>query len=116
YGIAVATPLAPAATPLTSGVQSSLYAATLTTGGATPYACSITTGTLPAGISLDAAACTIAGTPGTAGSNSFTIRIADGSSPAQVVSRAFTLNIEGVLTISTTTLPPGTSGIVYTGA
>lgn len=46
-------------------------------GGTTPYVCSITSGTLPAGLSLNG--CVLAGTPTTAGSYSLGVKVSDSS-------------------------------------
>ena len=48
-------------------------------GGTPPYTWSVASGSLPAGLSL-AAGGTISGTPGTAGSSSFTVRVTDSAS------------------------------------
>src|ERR1035438_2111488 len=49
------------------------------TGGSPPYSWTVASGTLPAGLSL-AAGGTMSGTPGAAGTSSFTVRVTDSAS------------------------------------
>ena len=60
-------------------------------GGTPPYAFSVTAGSLPAGLSLDAATGYVSGVPTAVGTAAFTIRVADSTGSA--VSGAFTLAI-----------------------
>jgi len=55
----------------------------LATGGTTPYSWSISSGALPAGISLNANTGVVAGTPNTSGVFTFAIRVTDSSRPTQ---------------------------------
>ncbi|WP_454698278.1 RCC1 domain-containing protein [Arthrobacter humicola] len=67
------------------------YQATLAaSGGTSPYAWTITTGSLPTGLTLNAASGTIDGTPTEAGSASFTVSVRDAK--GATASRALTLN------------------------
>lgn len=76
--------LAPAA--LASGTTTTAYAAALTasTTAAGPFTWSVSSGALPAGLSLDVAAVglstTISGTPTTAGTASFSVTVTNGTS------------------------------------
>jgi hypothetical protein len=61
---------------LAQGTVGTLYSATLNAvGGATPYTWSLSTGTLPAGLTLSATKGTITGTPTTAGSSTVVIKV-----------------------------------------
>lgn len=76
----VGTPTVPPAvstSTLANGTVGSLYNATLAaTGGITPYTWDLSAGSLPAGLTL-AVNGTITGTPTTAGTASFTVRVRD---------------------------------------
>jgi len=50
------------------------------TGGTSPYAWSVSTGNLPAGITLSSSTGLLSGTPTTAGSYSFTVKVTDSAS------------------------------------
>jgi len=65
-------------TSLPGGTVGSAYSQTLgASGGTPPYTWSVTSGSLPAGLSLAAASGQISGTPTTAGTASFTIQVKD---------------------------------------
>lgn len=65
-------------TSLPGGSLGVPYTATLVAaGGATPYTWSITTGSLPVGLTLNPTTGVISGTPTAAGSSSFTVQIVD---------------------------------------
>ncbi|HUB31081.1 MAG TPA: putative Ig domain-containing protein, partial [Terracidiphilus sp.] len=112
-------PLSVTTTGLPNGQVGTAYSATLTaTGGTTPYSWSVSSGTLPAGLSLNAATGAITGTPtATANAAPVTFTVTDSSSPAQTQSVNLTLTIGGsttsALSITTTTLPNGQVGAIY---
>jgi hypothetical protein len=111
----VIVPVAIATTSLPSGRMSVGYAAALqATGGKGSYVWSIV-GTLPAGLSFDAAAGTISGTPVLAGTFSVTVSAADSTDPANASTAAYTIFI-GVppVKVTTTALPAGRATIAYT--
>jgi len=99
--------------PLATGDVGAVYSTTLAaSGGTTPYAWSITLGSLPAGLSLAAATGVISGTPTAATTANFTITLTDAA--AATASQAFSLTINPPLAITTTSpLPPWTSGVAY---
>ena len=66
-------------TSLPKGVVGSAYSQTLTAAGSTPITWTISSGALPNGLSLTGN--TISGTPATAGSYTFTVKAANGTSP-----------------------------------
>jgi hypothetical protein len=103
-------------TSLPAGVVSTAYSQTLgATGGTTPYTWSVPSGTLPPGLSLSAAG-VIAGSPTTAGTFSFTVKVTDSSSPAQTATAAFSIQISPAkppVSIITALLGPGTVGAAY---
>jgi len=76
-------PLAITTTSLPNGQDGNAYSATLAaTGGTTPYNWSVSSGTLPAGLSLNAATGAITGTPtATAGATPLTFTDSDSSLP-----------------------------------
>jgi hypothetical protein len=76
-----------------SGQVGTAYSTTFAaTGGTTPYHWSISSGTLPAGLTLSTTG-TVSGTPTTAGNSSFTIKVNDSSSPASTASGNFSITI-----------------------
>jgi RecA/RadA recombinase len=81
-------------------------------GGAPPYRFSVTSGSLPAGLSLNSGTGDISGTPTTAGTYHFTIAATDASSTPDTGSRAYTLQITSqpvALTLSPSQLPDATT-------
>ena len=80
-------------------------------GGTAPYTFSLASGTLPAGLTLNTSTGAITGTPSATGT--FTIQVKDLHGVAAAVSCPFTVGPAAGLTITTTSLPPGTSGTPY---
>lgn len=102
---------------LPGGTVGAAYTATLqATGGITPYAWSLASGTsLPSGLTLSASG-TLGGTPNTAGTSTFTVQVSDASSPQQLATRQLSIAIAGVgstLAITTTSLPNASVGQPY---
>jgi len=116
FTITQSLPTAPSITTATlpSGMIGSSYSTALAaSGGSTPYTWSLTSGGMPAGLSLDPSSGAITGTPTTSGPASFLVRVTgnDGLYSEQT----FTLTITGLPpTITTTsTLPAGILGVAY---
>jgi hypothetical protein len=105
--------------PLPTGVANSVYAgATLqATGGIPPYTWAVTTGSLPAGLSLNATTGAISGTPTASGTVNFTVTVSDSETPApKTASANLSITINPAVTVTTTSLPAGAIGTVYPGA
>ena len=86
-------------------------------GGAAPYTWSVASGQLPPGLSLQTTAGPrdanneLAGTPTTAGTYTFTMKLTDYD--GQQATQTFTATIDPPLQITSTTLPAGTVGKPY---
>jgi WD40 repeat protein len=80
--------------PLASGTVGTAYSATLAaSGGTAPYTWSITAGSLPAGLTLQAITGVIDGMPTTAGTYNFTVQVSD--SLAATSSKNFSITVVG---------------------
>ncbi len=109
-------PLAITTSPtLAGGVVGVSYSQSISaSGGTTPYTWSVTAGSLPPGLSLDASSGSITGTPSSANTFSFTVQVK--AANGATASKAFTLTIAAgtpKLTITSTSPLPG--GTVQTG-
>jgi len=105
---------------LPNGTTGAAYAQTVAVAGGTPsYTWEIFQpgiyGNLPPGLSLDAGTGAITGTPTTQGAFSFQVRVTDQSLPPQEAFRALSITVDyaAILSISTVTLPNGTTGAAY---
>ena len=105
-------------TSLAAGTTNQPYSASLNaTGGGAPYSWSITSGSLPAGLSL--ANGVISGTPTASGNFSITVKATDSSSPAQTASSTLALAVAAAtsaLSITTTSLAAGTTNQPYSAS
>jgi hypothetical protein len=113
------TPLAVVPSVLPPGRVGTVYpGATLSsTGGTAPISWSVSKGSLPAGLALNANSGTITGTPTASGTSSFTVTATDSSSPAPLTAKAaFTIAIAAHLAVTTNSLSGGEVGIAYPGA
>jgi hypothetical protein len=82
-------------------------------GGVGGHTASISSGSLPGGLSLDPATGIIAGIPLSAGISSFTLQVADSSTPPATTSQNFTIRVAAPLVISTPSLFDGVQGAPY---
>ena len=100
-------------TSLPEGQVNQPYSASVGgSGGALPYLWSVTPA-LPAGLSLNTRSGAITGTPGTVGTSSHTFTLVDSSIPPQTIETSLSLTIKPPLSITTTSLPAGNIGAVY---
>ncbi|MBI3653975.1 MAG: DUF4214 domain-containing protein [Acidobacteria bacterium] len=110
------TPLAITTTSLAGGTVGTAYSQTLAaTGGTTPYSWSLISGTLPAGLTLNAATGAISGTPSASGTATFTMQVRD--SAQTTATRQLSIQVNPAtpppLAITTTSLAGGTVGTAY---
>ncbi|MBS1829070.1 MAG: putative Ig domain-containing protein [Acidobacteria bacterium] len=99
-------------TTLSNAVLNFSYSAQLqVSGGTSPYTFLITTGSLPAGLTMTNGL--ISGAPTTVGSSTFTVQVTD--SAQNTASRSFTLTVIGSgLVVTTQSLPQAVVNQVYT--
>jgi hypothetical protein len=104
---------APTLAPVTVGVQ---FAQALDAqGGRPPYIWSISSGGLPAGVTLNSSTGALGGVPSAAGSFQFTVDVTD--SLARKASKPFSLTVAAALVISAAPeLSPATTGNAYSQA
>jgi uncharacterized protein YhjY with autotransporter beta-barrel domain len=116
YSLVVASPVL-VATPsaLAGGTAGTPYQQAITaTGGIAPYQVAVS-GTLPTGVTFDAATGTLSGTPLQSGTFALTVTLTDstGGTPASLV-QSYTLVVASpVLVTPLSTLPAGTAGSAY---
>ncbi|MCK9417911.1 MAG: YDG domain-containing protein [Nitrospirae bacterium] len=84
--------------------------------GTPPYAWTVDSGTLPAGLTLQSSptVATITGTPISAGTSSFTIAVTDSSNPMQKATKHYDVTTYTVVSINTTSLKTAVRGVPYT--
>jgi hypothetical protein len=108
----VAPPVITTTSPLPNGTAGATYSQSLAaSGGTPPYKWTVSSGSLPAGLSLSTAGA-IAGTPNASGTFNFTVQLTDAT--GVTASKPFALTILTTLTISTASpLPTGELNIAY---
>ncbi len=109
-------PLSITTTSLPAGTKGVAYPATqlAATGGTTPYTWSISSGSLPPGLSLTPSSGAIGGTPTATGASAFTVLVADAAGLTANAQFSITISAQiAPLSITTTSLPAGTKGIAY---
>ena len=100
-------------TTVPAGTVGTAYSTTLSaTGGTPPYSWTLTSGSLPAGLTLSASG-TISGTPTTAGTASFAVKVTDSASLTATSGTLALVVNAAALQITTTTVPAGTVGTAY---
>ncbi len=113
-GLCVAPPLRVVTTDLPDGQKGSPYSAVLQAeGGQPPYTWSVTAGDLPPGVSLDAGAGTLSGTPTAQGSFHFTAGVQDHAGAIATAALAILVHGEGLAIVSKSPLPDAEEGSPY---
>lgn len=83
-------------------------------GGAGGYSFTLSTGALPAGLSLNSATGTISGSAAQTGDTGFTLKVTDRAGAA--ATRACTIKVRAALSIANSSLPDGALGVPYSQA
>jgi len=97
------------------GEVGAAYSDALTVGGGTaPYTWSVSTGTAPPGLTLNASSGLLSGTPTAAGSYTFTVLVTDSS--GKTASTPVTLLVAAPLALTAPAAPAGEIGVAYTYA
>ncbi|MGH9476179.1 MAG: beta strand repeat-containing protein [Terriglobales bacterium] len=106
--------LALTTTTLPAGTAGVAYSATLAaSGGVTPYVWS--SGTLPAGLTLNAATGAISGTPTATNTGAIAFTVSDAGTPKQTQQASLTLTLgAGAPDVTTTSIPTASVGVLYT--
>jgi hypothetical protein len=103
----------PAQTPADATVGVAYSATLQANGGKTPYTWAITSGALPAGLTLNPSTGVIAGTATTAGTASFGVRVTDSSSPTQSATAALSMRADAAFSVNVSTLPSAFKSVPY---
>jgi hypothetical protein len=101
---------------LPDGYTDEAYSATLTAVvGTVPYTWSLALGSLPTGLTLTTVGNegVISGTPTTAGTYSFTVRVTDSDSPSVTATKTLSITIQQRLSVATAALANGWVGMAY---
>ncbi|MCC7203175.1 MAG: putative Ig domain-containing protein, partial [Nitrospirae bacterium] len=110
--ITIFTSLAVSTSSLADGTANWAYSQTLAAaGGKTPFAWSLTAGTLPAGLTLNSSTGVISGTPTSAGTANVTVQVTD--SNGATATQALSITIFTALSFNTSSLPDGTVSLAY---
>ena len=118
-GDAVSSPPAPPSlgiSPSTapSGTVGFAYSLALSaSGGQAPYAWSVSAGTLPGGLSLNASTGMLSGVPAASGSSNFTVQATDSSVPVRTGSMPLTVIVNAQLAFSISSLPDAAVSVPY---
>jgi len=109
--------IAPASGALAAGAAGTPYNVALSvSGGISPYSWSVSQGTLPTGLTLASATGAVSGTPSSAGSYAFTVKVTDSGTPTALTATAsLTIAITGgsAIVFGTTALPLATVNSPY---
>jgi hypothetical protein len=99
---------------LPTGAMGTAYSAQLTAaGGMTPYAWSIASGTLPAGLSLNASTGVISGTPTASATVDLTVKVTDSVGGTATTKLSLAIYTSSIVRITTTSLPGGVVETAY---
>ncbi|MCZ8324668.1 MAG: putative Ig domain-containing protein [Sphingomonadaceae bacterium] len=116
YTLAIAAPtITVTPSPLPNATAGQAYSTALVAAGAVaPYSFSLSSGTLPAGVTLSAAG-QLAGTPTASGTFPFAVVVRDANGQQTTVNLSLTVNVP-TLTVTPASLPGAKYGIAYSQA
>ena len=116
--VSATTALSIVTSALSSGQQGAAYSSTISAqGGTAPYRWGVASGTLPAGIALNATTGVLAGEPSQSGTFTFTVGVTDASAKPSSIKKSLTLSVVATpLSIVTTALVTGQQGAAYSSA
>jgi hypothetical protein len=116
FSITIAPPaLSVTTTSLSNGTVGVPYAGSVSaSGGTPPYTWALESGSLPGGVTLDAAG-NLSGTPNAAGTFTFSVRVTDAVNATASKSLSITVGTPA-LTVTTSSLANGTVGVAYAGS
>lgn len=101
-------------TSLVNGIVGQAYSVTLqATGGTGARTWSVSSGTLPDGLSLDGSTGAITGSPTVELTFPFTVQVQDSASPPQSATQNLSIQVFGILTVTTTSLPVALLNVPY---
>jgi subtilisin family serine protease len=101
-------------TALPGGTVGQAYSQTLAaTGGTPPYAWSLESGSLPDGLTLNPGTGAITGTPTSAGTSAFTVRVTDDLEQSDTQALTIAVAPPAAPTITTSSLPGGQVAVPY---
>src|SRR5207302_1938687 len=112
--IALADPLVVTTGSLSGGTVGAAYSDSVAaSGGAAPYAWSVSAGSLPPGLALNGSTGAVTGTPSAAGTFNFTVQATDAGNPARTATKDLSVTVVAALAITTSSLPGGVVGQAY---
>ncbi|HET9897815.1 MAG TPA: putative Ig domain-containing protein [Streptosporangiaceae bacterium] len=115
--VRVVNPLSLTTLTLPTAILNSQYSQSLSAfGGAQPYTWSVSSGSLPAGLTLSPASGVLSGTPTANGTSTFSIQVTDSGQPGLSATRSFTVSVVHGFSVTTSSFAQGKVGQPYTAS
>ncbi len=112
--LTVVSPLTVGTTSLPGGLTGNAYSQTLAaSGGFGADTWSVTSGSLPPGLTLASSSGAISGTPTATGTHDFTVQVTDSGSPQMSATEPLSITVAAPLAITTASLPNALTGQSY---
>ena len=119
FTVTVPSPLAMTPVTLAGATQSSSYNAPVpVTGGVAPYTWTISSGSLPSGLSIGSSTGTISGVPTASGSYSFSVQVKDSSAGPSTASESLSIQVtaQTPMQVTTSSLPTPQIQVAYSAS